>query len=85
VRQVAAELDLPLAQVAIAWIFSRPQVTSVIAGGRSLEQFEQIAAGANLTLLPEVVAHLDHITDPLKHQMGASIDYYQSSDGGRSW
>jgi voltage-dependent potassium channel beta subunit len=59
----AAELGVPLSQLAIAWCASNPRVSTVITGASKVEQVEQNLA--SLTLLdaldPSVWAHLGEI------------------------
>ena len=45
--------------VSLAWLLTRPQVTSVIFGARTLEQLEANLAAAELELTPGHVATLD--------------------------
>ena len=45
----------PPAQVALAWLLRKPQVTSVIFGARSLAQLEDNLETANVTL-PEAMS-----------------------------
>ena len=40
VQKIATERGVSMAQVALAWVVDRPQVTSVIIGARTLEQLE---------------------------------------------
>lgn len=50
VRRIAVERETSLSSVALAWLLSRPEVTSVIIGASTLEQLEQNLAAANLVL-----------------------------------
>ncbi|MEV5825519.1 aldo/keto reductase [Spirillospora sp. NPDC052242] len=59
VGRVADELGATPAAVALAWVRSRPGVTSVIVGPRSLEHLRGNLAGFELELPPEAVARLD--------------------------
>ncbi|HET6582430.1 MAG TPA: aldo/keto reductase [Nannocystaceae bacterium] len=52
---VAAELGATPAQVALAWLLKKPQVTSVIFGARSLAQLEDNLETANVAL-PEAMS-----------------------------
>jgi aryl-alcohol dehydrogenase-like predicted oxidoreductase len=52
------------ARVSIAWLLSRPVVTSVIIGASTLEQLEDNLAAAELTLAPDDLARLDAATAP---------------------
>jgi aryl-alcohol dehydrogenase-like predicted oxidoreductase len=49
-RKVAAELSATPAQVSLAWLMSRPQVTAPIASATSLEQLDDIMVAADLAL-----------------------------------
>ena len=48
--QLAAELGHHPATLAVAWVASHPAVTSVLVGGRSLEQLAPTLAAANVVL-----------------------------------
>jgi aryl-alcohol dehydrogenase-like predicted oxidoreductase len=62
VREVAAELGATPAAVALAWVRSRPGVTSVIVGPRTLEQLESGLAGFDLDLPADAAARLDEVS-----------------------
>lgn len=57
-RKVAAELSATPAQVALAWLMSRPKVTP-IASATSIKQLDELLAAADLTLPPEALTALD--------------------------
>jgi len=57
VREIASAHGATLAQVALAWVISRPN-TAAIPGARTLEQLEENAAAADLVLAPEELAWL---------------------------
>jgi aryl-alcohol dehydrogenase-like predicted oxidoreductase len=59
VRAVAAELEATPSAVSLAWLLSRPQVTSVIFGARTVEQLEASVPAADLELKPAHLAALD--------------------------
>lgn len=59
VSEVAKALDATASQVSLAWLLTRPQVTSVIFGARSVAQLEDNLRGMHLQLAPEQVALLD--------------------------
>jgi voltage-dependent potassium channel beta subunit len=66
-EELARELSISVAQLAIAWTSHNPRVTSVILGASKLAQLKEnlaaIPAVAKLT--PEVLARIDEITKPL--------------------
>lgn len=64
VRAVAAELERPPAQVALAWLASRPQVASVLAGATSVAQLDANLEAVALTLTGDQLARLDEASRP---------------------
>jgi aryl-alcohol dehydrogenase-like predicted oxidoreductase len=64
VQEVASGRGASMAQVALAWLAARPQVTSVILGARTLEQLEDNLGAADLVLSEEETARLDAASDP---------------------
>jgi aryl-alcohol dehydrogenase-like predicted oxidoreductase len=59
VGKVAAELGTTPTAVALAWVLGRRNVTSVIIGPRTFEQYEQNLVGFDLALPEEAVTALD--------------------------
>ena len=58
---LAQEMGLLPCQLAIAWILRRSIVSSAIIGATRVEQIEQNAAAADVTLTDDVVARLDDL------------------------
>lgn len=50
IDEVASGLEVSRAQVCIAWILTKPEVTSVLAGSESIEHVEENIAGSSLVL-----------------------------------
>ncbi len=63
VQQVAEELGVSMAEVALAWATNRPAVTSTILGARTLEQLDTNLKAADLTLTEAQTAALDAASD----------------------
>lgn len=59
VAEVASGRGSSMAQVAVAWLASRPAVSSVILGARTLEQLEDDLGAAGTRLEPGEVERLD--------------------------
>jgi aryl-alcohol dehydrogenase-like predicted oxidoreductase len=59
VESVAARLGATPAQVALAWIASRPGMTGPIASATTPDQLKEIAAGVDLKLDADAIATLD--------------------------
>ncbi|WP_210521053.1 aldo/keto reductase [Hymenobacter terricola] len=74
-RPVAAELDRPLAQVALAWAAAQPGISSLILGASRPEQLVDNLASLEIRLSPEQLRTLDDasITDPFYDRMWAMI------------
>ncbi|MFO7778246.1 MAG: aldo/keto reductase [Nitriliruptoraceae bacterium] len=64
VRTVADGRGVSMAQVALAWVADRPQVSSVILGARTEEQLADNLGAAGLHLDEEETALLDRASDP---------------------
>lgn len=64
VEAIASERGVSMAQVALAWVVDRPQVTSVILGARTSEQLDDNLGAAELHLTEEETARLDDASDP---------------------
>jgi aryl-alcohol dehydrogenase-like predicted oxidoreductase len=65
VKQVAEFENVSPAQVAVAWLLSRPAVSSVIVGASKPEQLADSAAAATATLSPESLSLLDEASDSI--------------------
>lgn len=63
-ERIAAEVQSTPSRVAIAWVQSRPGVTSTIIGARTLSQLEDNLAALNVTLAPEHLERLNSLTRP---------------------
>lgn len=58
-RDVAAELDAPMAQAALAWVLSRPGVSTLLMGASRAEQVTANIEALQITLSPEQQARLE--------------------------
>jgi aryl-alcohol dehydrogenase-like predicted oxidoreductase len=62
--RVAREVGASSAAVALAWVQSRPGVTSTLIGPRTLDHLEANLAGLEVRLTPEQTALLDEVSAP---------------------
>lgn len=67
-RAFAADIGRPLNQVAINWLISQDAVTSVIAGGQTVEHVQQNAAAAEWALTADQLATIDTILEPYRQE-----------------
>lgn len=58
-RPIAGDLGLSMAQLAIAWVLSNPNVSAAIAGASRPEQIEDNAKASGVTLTDDVLAAID--------------------------
>ncbi|GGF91048.1 aldo/keto reductase [Paenibacillus albidus] len=63
-QQVADQVGMTLAHMAVAFAQSHPAVTSIIVGPRTPEQLKQYLAGTDLTLSPDLLDAIDAIVPP---------------------
>lgn len=75
---VAKELAKPESQVALAWLLSKPVVSSVIFGARTLGQLDENLGAAELELPAEALARLDAASAP---ELGYPYDFMKGIDG----
>jgi aryl-alcohol dehydrogenase-like predicted oxidoreductase len=73
-REVAAELERPLAQVALAWVMTRPGVTTTLVGASSLNQLSSNLAAAKIIL---TTAQMDRLNAASAPPMGFSASLTQ--------
>ena len=63
-HQVAAEVPASPAAVALAWVQSRPGVTSTLIGARRLDHLHANLAALDVTLTDAQIATLDAASEP---------------------
>jgi aryl-alcohol dehydrogenase (NADP+) len=71
---LAAEAGMPLAHMALAFAIAHPGVTSAILGPRTLAQFDDLIAGADIRLADDILDRIDAIVPP-----GADIGPLQAN------
>jgi len=58
-REVSSETGISVARIALAWLLTRPFVTSVIIGAKNKQQLDDNLAESDVVLSPEHVTKLD--------------------------
>jgi aryl-alcohol dehydrogenase-like predicted oxidoreductase len=61
---VAAEIDRPVAQVALAWLMARPGVSSVLVGARTVVQLNSNIATTSIRISDDQMTPLNHASAP---------------------
>jgi aryl-alcohol dehydrogenase-like predicted oxidoreductase len=62
--EIAAERDVPTAQIALAWLLHRPGVTAPIIGATKLQHLQDALAAEELSLSPEEIERLEQPYEP---------------------
>ncbi|KAI0365128.1 aryl-alcohol dehydrogenase [Pilatotrama ljubarskyi] len=65
VEEIAKKKGISMAQVAIAWVLSKPGVSAPIVGTTSLANLEDILAGVNVQLTEEEIKYLEEPYKPM--------------------
>ena len=60
-RPIAQKHRRSVAELAIAWVLRRPELTAAIVGVRHPSQIEETALAADWTLTPEIIAEIDKL------------------------
>jgi aryl-alcohol dehydrogenase-like predicted oxidoreductase len=60
-RPIADDLGLSIAQLALAWILRRPEVTSAIVGASRPDQLDETAAASGVTLDDATLARIEEV------------------------
>ncbi len=74
-RAVSADTGLSVARVALAWVLTRPFVTSVIIGAKNVDQLKDNIAASDVKLSPEHVAKLDAVSALPREYPGWMLDW----------
>jgi aryl-alcohol dehydrogenase-like predicted oxidoreductase len=61
---LADEAGLPLTHLAMAFVIAHPGVTAALLGPRTLEQLDDLLAGAEVVLSDEILDRIDEIVPP---------------------
>ena len=62
--KVAGDAGVSLTHLAMAFVLAHPAVTSAITGPRTMEQLEDLLAGVDVRLEPDVLDRIDEIVPP---------------------
>ncbi len=77
VTEIAKELQKPMGQIAISWLFKQPMVTSVLAGARTPEQIQANVKAMELELSDDIVDALNAVSNIIKQKIGKNPDMWE--------
>ena len=63
-RSVAADIDRPAAQVALAWVMARPGIAATLIGASKLPQLASNIATSEITLSEDQIRRLNQVSAP---------------------
>ncbi|WP_417186380.1 aldo/keto reductase [Bacteroides sp.] len=63
-QKMAAERGISMAQMALAWMLSKPYITAPIVGTTSPKHVEEAVAALDIVLVPEEIASLEALYTP---------------------
>jgi len=74
-KQVCVERNVPMVQVALAWVLAQPAVTSAIVGASNAEQLDQSLPAVDLKLDEELLATCDGIWYQLPRERSKEVAF----------
>ncbi len=74
-RPIAAKYGKTVAQLALAWVLRRPEVTSAIVGARRPSQIEETVGGSGWTINQEDLDTIDRLCDERLDKVKAAGGY----------
>ncbi|MFJ3405103.1 aldo/keto reductase [Promicromonospora sp. NPDC090134] len=72
---LAEQAGLPMTHLTLAFAVAHPGVTSAIIGPRTMEQLDDLLAGADVTLDDEILDRIDAIAPPGTDMGGNDVAY----------
>ncbi|CAM4444659.1 aryl-alcohol dehydrogenase-like predicted oxidoreductase [Paenibacillus endophyticus] len=75
IKPIAEAHGTSIASVALAWLMTRPVVTSVLVGAKRLEQLEENLEAANIELTEDEIRQLDEVSTLPPEYPGWMVDY----------
>ncbi len=83
VRQIASDADIPMADLAIAWVLTREGADCVLVGLRKPDQAKRNIAALNVQLSDDIIQQLNDATETLKATLGTNVDLWQPEEKSR--
>lgn len=82
---IARELDITPAQLAIAWTVQNPAVGATLVGCRNMHQLLENTGADGVALPADAMRRIAELSQPVLDVLGYSPDYYESPANGRSF
>ncbi|SHM93752.1 Predicted oxidoreductase [Cyclobacterium lianum] len=78
IKAFAAELNIPMGNLSLAWLLKQKGVAAVIVGGRNAAQVKNNMGTLDVEMNTDMVDRLKKITEPLKEKLGPNADLWQT-------
>ena len=82
-RAIAQKYEMPMGDLALAWLLAQEGVGSIITGARNPNQIQRNVKATEHSLSSELLEEVEAATIPLKEAMGPNIDLWQGGDKSR--
>jgi aryl-alcohol dehydrogenase-like predicted oxidoreductase len=82
-RHIAAEMNVPVAQLSIAWLLKKPFMASTLVGSRTYAELKTNIEACSLEVSDEIERRIDEISLPVWKVLGNSPDYYENRSKSR--
>lgn len=67
VMEVADKIGCKPAQIAVAWLLSKPEVTAPVVGVSRIEQMDQLVEAASIELSEEDIQYMEELYKPVEN------------------
>ena len=67
VIEMATKYECSPAQIAVAWLLSKPEITAPIVGVSKVSQLDDLVAAAAIALAPEDIVYLEELYTPVEN------------------
>jgi aryl-alcohol dehydrogenase-like predicted oxidoreductase len=84
-RRIATGLNIPMAQLSLAWILKKPFMASTLVGVRNVDELKMNVEACHWTIPDEIEALIDDISLPVLRLLGNSPDYYEHRSKSRTF
>lgn len=78
IKNIAQEIDQPMASVALAWVKQQTGITSLLVGARKPEEVAWNLPTIDLTLSDQIVQRLTAATESVKEKLGNNPDFWMN-------
>jgi len=83
--KACARTGYSMAELALAFLKTRPNMGSILVGSRNPEQLRQNIKAYNAEIPAEIISEITKLSDSLLAQMGTNPDMWENQNGGRMY